>query len=214
MAKKRNVDAESHLLTGGLLTGFLTFMGFIPGAAITAAITGSAVMKDIKKAKTEEVFEQDFKVYQQIMVDVDEHWREIEKLIDEFKLFSPDSPSYLVQLKLENLFKDGKIIDYCEKNVKYKSVKLKDLIQEAQEVEDKDKILVLSNGRPWEYVVLSKDEYIGCFERGQYLFQFKEKCNKAGIPFKSYGYAELYKLKEKMKYQFYEPYRFDFTKYH
>ena len=47
--KDRNVDAESHLLTGGLITGFLTFMGFLPGAAVSATATAIAVKNEYKK---------------------------------------------------------------------------------------------------------------------------------------------------------------------
>ena len=61
---KRNVDAENHLLTGGLITGFLTFMGFLPGAAASAAVTGSLVRNDIQKAKKQEAFKRDFEAHQ------------------------------------------------------------------------------------------------------------------------------------------------------
>lgn len=214
MAKKRNVNAESHLLTGGLLTGFFAFMGFGPGTAASAVITGAVVAKDVSKAKREEDFECHFEVYQGTRKNLDEQWYYKERLLHELEHFSPMSEDYLEQVELEKLFENARIVEEYEYiNKKYSfSWSVKEMIEKAKVADDRNKIVQRKYERIINLILENGDKCI-VFSRLKYPDKFREKCIKAGIPFKSYDYYELQDLKKQLFIKHYEGRNFDFSKY-
>jgi hypothetical protein len=216
MARKRNVDAENHLLTGGLLTGFLTFMGFGPGAVAGAAITGAMVAKDVSKAKKEEAFKRDFESYQQMRERLDKEWYEIEMLLRNMEYFSPTKKDYLDQVELENAFKNARVVEDYEYNDKDFSFvwSAEEMAKKANATDDQYKIVHRKYGNVLRYAIEKDGKCTVTGFRLKYPEHFREKCAKAGIPFKSHGYCELYDLKQKLHAKHYEGSNFNFSRYH
>lgn len=106
MKKKRNVWVDEHLAVGGVITGFLTFMGFLPGAGAAAAITGAAIASDIKREKREAAAIQEQKDLQVRIKKFDEMWSDIESDVNwlESYKYPFDRTVYKMQLRAEELF--------------------------------------------------------------------------------------------------------------
>lgn len=214
--KKRNVDAESHLLTGGLITGFLTCMGFLPGAATGAAVTGVLVNKDIQKANKQEMFKRDFEENQVKKQQFYKDWEEVEGILDSLAnyAFKPESDDFKLQEKLENAFKGAVTI---EDKITYQKVTLEKLLKTALSTSKENKIVILyglfSPKKPCDYIIKTENGNIGYYHQGKQPYNFRQKCQKLNVPFKPVGSAELNELKIKKKYEMFEPYRMDYSKY-
>ena len=226
MARKRNVDAENHLLTGGLVTGFLTFMGFLPGAAASAAITGSLVHKDVQKAKKEEAFKRDFEAHQQRCEKgraeaQAELWR-LEKIIEALAKydFDPNSEAVITQEKIERAFSGAKTTTfryYSDKPKNRKEIPVQEMIELALNTETKYKTveLIREDGEPTEFIITTEDGEVyatlGRYDKIPY--NLRKICNEWNIPFRKHSYTELNQVKGKIAMKLYAPYQFDYSKY-
>lgn len=214
--KKRNVDAESHLLTGGLITGFLTCMGFLPGAAVGAAVTGGLVNKDIQKANKQETFKRDFEENQVKKQQFYKDWEEVEGILDSLAdyAFKPESDDFKLQEKLENAFKGAITI---EDEIVYQKVTLEKLLTTALSTSKENKIVTLYGlfrpKKPCDYIIKTENGNIGYYHLGKQPYNFRQKCQKLNIPFKPVGSTKLNELKIKKKYEMFEPYRMEYSKY-
>ena len=227
MGKKRNVDAESHLLTGGLITGFLTFMGFLPGAAASAAVTGSLVHKDIQKAKKQEAFQKDFALHQERTekgrAELEIEIRRISKLLDYLKKydFDPNAEHIVNQEKLEKIFYDASTRDsvyrlYQDEKGR-KNVSLNKMVELASKAKAEDKIVELDKftTEPTEFIVKTGGEevYTSLNKWSRIPYNLRRQCNELGVAFKKHNYDELEKEKARIVQELYRPFQFDYSKY-
>lgn len=225
MARKRNVDAESHLMTGGLITGFLTFMGCLPGAAASAAVTGSLVRNDIQKAKKQESFQRDFAAHQarceegrsQAQIEL---WR-LEKIIEVLAKydFDPNSEAVITQEKIERVFSGAKttLFSYYNSPKNRKKISIEEMIELASnaELEKKTVELLREDGEPTEFILETEDGEVyatlGRYDRIPY--NLRKVCNQWNIPFRKHSYTELEQVKGKIAMKLFAPYQFDYSKY-
>lgn len=213
---KRNVDAESHLLTGGLITGFLTCMGFLPGAAASAVATGALVHKDIQKAHKQEAFKRDFEDNQVKKQQFYKDWEDAETILDSLGdyIFKPESDDFKLQEKLENAFRNAVT---TEEKIIYQKVTLEKLLETALSTSNENKIVVLYGlfkpKKPCDYIIKTEDGNIGYYHLGKQPYNFRQKCQKLNVPFKPVSSTELSKLKIKKKCEMFEPYHMDYSKY-
>ena len=212
---KRNIFVENYLLCGGIITGIFTFMGAIPFAIGSAAITGvlikDALDKEKKKeeyfVKSEENREENFKR--------SEEWYQIEKIIKALDYFDPSYPRFIEQEKIENLFKNARIIstnltkeldgfsyDNCN-NI----LKIEELINMANSVEDKDKIVsTMIKDYTTSYEIWKKEDYIIRMNKEYYIYtyryfypnHFRQRCERLGIEFREYHWSEVDELRKKL----------------
>lgn len=226
MARKRNVDAENHLLTGGLITGFLTFMGFLPGAATSAAVTGTLVHNDIQKAKKQEEFKKDFEEHQErykkSKAKAEQEFKKIEKMLDYLWMnhYDLNAKYVIIQEKIEEVFCGAKTIDdnrYKDTTKKRKLISVEEMIEIASNTETECKTVEISSrdGLPEEFIITTEDEelytYLGFHNRIPY--NFRKFCNEWDIPFRNHDYEEIVKIKTRIAQKLYAPYQFDFSKY-
>lgn len=226
MGRKRNVDAESHLLTGGLITGFLTFMGFLPGAAASAAVTGSLVHNDIQKAKKQEAFQRDFAAHQQRCEKGRseariEFWR-IEKIINTLANynFDPNSEAVITQEKIERVFCGAKTTEfsmYKDRPDDRKRISVEEMIEIASNTETKYKTVELlsQDGEPTEFIITTEEgelyTTLGIHDRIPY--NLRKVCNEWNIPFRKHDHSELQQVKGRIMMKLNEPYQFDYSRY-
>lgn len=224
MARKRNVDAESHLLTGGLVTGFLTFMGFLPGAAASAAVTGSLVHNDIQKAKKQEAFQRDFAVHQartergraEAQMEV---WR-IKEMLDSLTFnFDPNSQKVINQERLEKAFWDASTRDSVYRlyrNEGRNEISIAEMIEMASKVDAKSKIVEIDpfSHAPSEFIIKTEEEYYVFLEEWQRIpYKLRKQCDDLGIEFRKYDDSEIKNIMTKISMELNKPYQFDYSKY-
>lgn len=221
MARKRIVDAENHLLTGGLVTGFLTFMGFLPGAAASAVITGSLVHKDVQKAKKEEAFERDFAAHQERTEKgraraQEEVW-DMAKYIDALASygFEPNSDSYKRQEELEKAFNGANVERvYRNKLRKRRQVSEKEIINLASKTDSDKKIVEITYEKyPREFILVSGDEEIYTTFYTSVPYNLRKKCSEWGVPFRKHSYKEVETIKAQIAQKIFAPYKFDYSRY-
>ena len=212
--KKRNVNAENHLLTGGLITGFLTFMGCLPGAAAGAAVTGALVSKDIQKAKKEEAFQRDFAEHQKVLTAARKDWWEVSRLLDDLidYNFDPNSEQYITQVKLEKLF-EGAVLIQQGHDINYKKLEKEEIMEMATRPEYTNKTIVLAGNTPIEYLIATEDGYVGCYRWGHVPYQFRKQIQQLGVTFKPYKFEELEEVKKRVSMKMAESHQFNFNKY-
>lgn len=223
--KKRIVDAENHLLLGGIATGFFAFMGATPFAAVSAGVTGALVGKDIKKGKKEEQFKRDFAAHQEKykdkMIEID---RQRYKIREELEYmcyydFDPLSPKFILQEQLENIFKNGQIIEQDSipnlKNNGKGITSIDDFINIAKNARDDEKILEINDGLPSYFIVKTETSCVyTCLGLHDCVpYNLRAKCQKYNIELKKYTYEQMNRIMGQISQQLYKPYQFDYSKY-
>lgn len=223
MARKRNVDAENHLLTGGLVTGFLTFMGFLPAAAASAAVTGSLVGKDIQKAKKEEAFQRDFAAFQEqtkvSRFQAEEEIRKRREFVDTLLFYGQNigTERFELEEKLEQAFSDAKVYNgHRPENymTKRRQVSEKEILRLAEKYDsDKKELKVSYDCRTREFILISDNEEIYASFFNFIPYKAREKCREWGIPFRKLTSSEADKIKAEISQKLYAPYQFNYSKY-
>jgi hypothetical protein len=223
MARKRNVNADSHLLTGGLITGFLTFMGFLPGAAVSAAVTGSMVHNDIKKANKQEACKRDFEAHQKrtekAREEAEKEFKKMEIVVYDMRFFDPDCERYIEQEKVENIFIGANVIDVidsCGLVYKGKKIPLSDMIKIATQTEPQNKYVVVGNYLKKfapEYFIVKTEKEIVYIEGYFTTYNLRNICKKYNIPFRKLSHSEAGQIRTELIKKLLEPFNFNFSKY-
>lgn len=225
MAKrKRNVDAENHLLNGGLITGFLTFMGFLPGAAASAAVTATVVKKDIDRANKQEAFKKDFAAHQveyeksrlTVYAQIDEVKTKLRNLADSD--FSPNSENYILQEKLEKVFVGAKEVEGFYERISGDRITVEEMLELASTVSSEYKEVYVEHfsKRVEEFVIRIPDKkviYTKLPDWKTMPYNVRKLCNKWNIPFRKYSYDEIDKHIGRIACEINKPYQFDYSKY-
>lgn len=218
--RKRNVNAESHLLTGGLITGFLTFMGFLPGAAASAAITGSLVREDIKKAQKQEAFKRDFDLHMESTekgrAEAMKEITRIKKILEDLLYdFDPNSEKLRAQEEFENVFQGAKVTNIYRSTPSDRvQVSQGKIMKLAKTTDSSNKIVVLDyRGKATEYVIKTENREVYCQTYEYFPYNFRKTCEYWNVPFRKLEQKEYDKEIVRIAQIIYAPYQFDYSKY-